>query len=80
MKGRYPEDPSMEKVQALFKKSGLSMAALGVRMGYDEATARQSIFQFLKSGDPRISMLRKFAKAMGVPLAELLDEKKSRSK
>ena len=54
--------------------------ALGVAMGYEESIARQSAFQFMKSGDPRISMLRRFAKAMDVPLADLIDEKKSRTK
>jgi hypothetical protein len=55
---------------------------LGVKMGYDTETARQSVFQFLKSNDPRVSMLRRFAKAMDVPLSELLNEGKrpSRSK
>lgn len=80
MKEKYPEDPSMAKVKALYDKSGLTMNDLGIAMGYDADTARQSVFQFLKSGDPRISMLRRFAKAVGVPLADLLDEKKSRSK
>lgn len=49
-------------------------------MGYDAEAARQSAFQFMKSGDPRISMLRPFAKAMEISLADLLDKKKSRSK
>jgi transcriptional regulator with XRE-family HTH domain len=80
MKDKYPEDPSMDKVKALFAASGLTMNDLGVKMGYDPDTARQSVFQFLKSADPRVSMLRRFAKAMDVPLDELLSEKKSRSK
>lgn len=75
------EDTSMTKVRALFEQSGMSLHALGLAMGYDGDTARQSAFQFMKSGDPRISMLRRFAKAMEIPLSELLDEnKKSRSK
>ena len=81
MKDKYPEDPSMGKVRALYEKSGLTMNDLGVKMGYDVETARQSVFQFLKSNDPRVSMLRRFAKAMDVPLSDLLDEnKKGRSK
>ena len=80
MSGKYPEDPSMSKVRASFEKSGLTMNDLGVKMGYDAETARQSVFQFLKSNDPRVSMLRRFAKAMDIPLADLLDEKKVRSK
>ena len=75
------EDTSMGIIRDRFKTSGLSLHALGVAMGYDALTARQSAFQFMKSGDPRISMLRRFAKAMEMPLEELLAEsKKSRSK
>lgn len=74
------DDTLMEKIRAMFKESGQSLHALGLAMGYDAETARQSAFQFMKSCDPRISMLRKFAKAMDIPLSDLLDEKKSRSK
>ena len=80
MKEKRPEDQSMDKVQDLFKKSGLTMNELGIKMGYEPGTARQSVFQFLKASDPHISMLRRFAKAMEIALADLLDEKKSRSK
>jgi transcriptional regulator with XRE-family HTH domain len=72
------EDTSMDIVRAKFKASGLSLHALGVAMGYDAKTARQSAFQFMKSGDPRISMLRRFAKAMEMPLEELLAEGKGK--
>lgn len=41
-------------------------------MGYPPETARQSAFQFMKSGDPRISMLRRFAKAMEMDVKDLL--------
>jgi hypothetical protein len=80
MKEHRAEDPSMAKVKALFEKSGMTMNDLGIKMGYPPETARQSVFQFLKASDPHVSMLRRFAKAMDVPLADLLDEKKSRSK
>jgi hypothetical protein len=80
MKEKYPEDPSMAKVKALFDESGLTMNELGVKMGYPPETARQSVFQFLKALDPRISMLRRFAKAMKVTLEELIANKKIRSK
>ena len=79
MKESRAEDPSMAKVKALFEKSGLTMNDLGLKMGYPAETARQSVFQFLKASDPHVSMLRKFAKAMNIPLEELLSEKKSRS-
>ena len=55
---------------------------LGVAMGYEGEVARKSAWQFLnKTADPRLSMLRRFAKAMGITVEELLAEnKKSRSK
>lgn len=81
MKEKSAKDPAMAKVKALYEGSGLTMAELGERMGYPPETARQSVFQFLQSLDPRVSMLRRFAKAMDIPLSDLLDEnKKSRSK
>lgn len=48
------------------------MHSKAVRMGYDEATARKSVWQFLRTADPRIGMLQKFAAAAGVPLEELV--------
>jgi transcriptional regulator with XRE-family HTH domain len=72
-------DPVMSKVRTLLDKSGLSLHELGVRMGYPEESARKSAWQFIqKTDDPRLSMLRRFAKAMSVPLSELLDEGKKR--
>ena len=68
----------MAKVRALFEKSGLSLHALGIQMGYPDDLARQSAFQFLKSGDPRISSLRRFAKAIGIPLEDLTSEKRTK--
>ncbi len=45
----------------------------GLKMGYPEETARKSAWQFIRqTGDPRLSMLRRFAKAMGVDVRELL--------
>jgi hypothetical protein len=72
------EDPAMAKVRAWFEGSGLTLHQLGVAMGYEEGIARQSAFQFLKSTDPRISMLRRVAKAMGVPVEELVAEGRGR--
>ena len=63
----------------LFEQSGKTMDQLGQDMGYSAAVARKAVWQFLRSKDPRISMLRKFAKAMGVSLQELVAEKKGKS-
>jgi transcriptional regulator with XRE-family HTH domain len=65
-------DPVMQAVRERFEKSGMTQRELGEKMGYAPETARQAVSQFLKSGDPQISMLRRFAKAMGVSLAALI--------
>jgi transcriptional regulator with XRE-family HTH domain len=70
--GDKHEDPSMETVRARFEASGLTLHELGLKMGYPETIARQSAFQFMKSEDPRISSLRRFAAAMGVSVEELV--------
>jgi transcriptional regulator with XRE-family HTH domain len=77
-------DKVMAKAREVFKASGITLDELGAKMGYT-ADARQSAWQFLsKTTDPRISMLRRFAEAMGVPVVELFGEhpakKKGRSK
>ena len=65
-------DPVMEAVRERYENSGLSMQEIGERMGYAPTSARQAVSQFLKSGDPQISMLRRFAEAIGISLQTLL--------
>lgn len=65
------KDDTMARVRALFEESGLALVELGRRMGYPEETARQSAWQFMKTTDPRMSMLRKFAEAMEVGLDQI---------
>ena len=65
------KDPVMAKVRRLIEESGLTQQKLGERMGYAPESARQSVSQFLKSGDPQIGTLRRFAKAMKVSLKSL---------
>ncbi|HXD87466.1 MAG TPA: hypothetical protein VN641_13300 [Urbifossiella sp.] len=43
-------------------------------MGFPESQARKAVWQFLRSKDPRIGTLRKFAAAAGIPLEELIAE------
>jgi hypothetical protein len=55
------------------EKSGLSLHELGLKMGYLKETARQSAWQSIqKTEDPRVSVLRRFAKAMGVSVKDLV--------
>jgi transcriptional regulator with XRE-family HTH domain len=66
-------DPIMATVQARFEKAGISLDELGTRMGYPKESARKSAWQFLNgTNDPRLSMLRKFAGAIGVKLSTLV--------
>lgn len=70
-------DPVMKKAVALFEKSGMTLDELGQAMGYKGKLTRQTAWQFLnKTTDPRFSMVRKFCKAVGVSLEELVSERK----
>ena len=63
----------MRKVRKLFEQSGLTQQEVGREDGLcAHASARQAVSQFLKSGDPQIGMLRRFAKAMGVKVESLI--------
>lgn len=75
MRKSRKEDVAMLRIRDHFEKSGLSLHELGVKMGYPEETARKSAWQFLRqTDDPRISMLRRSAAAMGVSLHDLVGE------
>ena len=74
------EDLSMSRARAWVEANKLTLHDLGVRMGFDEGTARQAAFQFLKGKDPRIGTLRRFAKATGIPIEELVAESKPKKK
>ena len=66
-------DPVMPKTRDRFERSKLSLDELGTRMGYPKASARKSAWQFLyKTNDPRLSMLRRFAEAVGCTVKSLL--------
>jgi transcriptional regulator with XRE-family HTH domain len=67
------DDPAMKRVRTMFKESGLTLHELGLKMGYEPEIARQGAFQFMKSHDPRISMLRRVAEALEIELKELLE-------
>jgi transcriptional regulator with XRE-family HTH domain len=64
---------TMERVNLLFKRSGLSLDELGQRMGYSGDLARKSAWQFLtKTTNPRLTMLERFAEALNLSLVDLL--------
>jgi transcriptional regulator with XRE-family HTH domain len=66
-------DTAIKKARVAFEKSGKSLDQLGKEMGYEGDVARKAAWQFLnKTADPRLSMLRRFAKAMGISVKNLL--------
>lgn len=72
-------DRVMIRVRSVFAASGKTLDQLGLDMGYKGEVARKSAWQFLnKTADPRLSMLRKFAAAMGVDVRELFDGEKKK--
>lgn len=67
------DDATISAIRARFEKSGLSLDELGLKMGYPKESARKSAWQFLnKTSDPRLSMLRKFAEAIGCSVKSLV--------
>jgi hypothetical protein len=71
-------DPAMKKAAEIFSASGKSLDQLGTEMGYEGDVARKAAWQFLnKTADPRLSTIRRFAKAMGIPLQELIGESRT---
>lgn len=64
----------MELVNELYRKSGLTLHELGRRMGYPETSAKQSAYQFLRTSDPHLSTVQKFAKAMDMPILVLIQK------
>ena len=66
-------DPVIKRAKEAFDKSGKSLDEIGAKMGCPSDTARQYVWQLLnRVPDPRISTLRKFAKAVGVELEDLV--------
>lgn len=64
--------PEMETIRRRFAESGMSRQELGEKMGYAPSSARQSVYLFLQTGDPQMSMVRRFAEAMGISIQTLL--------
>jgi transcriptional regulator with XRE-family HTH domain len=70
-------DPAILKARKIFAASGMSLDELGREMGAQGEVARKSAWQFLNMvTDPKLGTLRRFAKALGVPMEELVAEGK----
>lgn len=69
------DDPVMQAVRERWKTADMTYQQLGLKMGYAPGPARQAAWQFIKkTGDPQISMLRKYSAAVGISLQTLLRE------
>ena len=64
----------MKAVRERVERSGQTYQQIGEKMGYSPPSARQAVSQFLRSGDPQVGMLRRFAAAMGISLLTLLKD------
>jgi transcriptional regulator with XRE-family HTH domain len=67
-----PEDPVMEAIRNALEASGMSRQDVGEKMGHSASSARQAVSQMLKGHDVRVGTVRRFAKALGVPLSRLI--------
>jgi transcriptional regulator with XRE-family HTH domain len=64
-----------EKLRQAAKDSGLTLEAIGLRMGFSKGGARQAVSRLLNQEsdhDPRLSTLLAFAKALNRALKDLL--------
>jgi transcriptional regulator with XRE-family HTH domain len=64
----------VREIWAKLQDDGWTQQRLGEAMGYAPESARKSVSQWLKTNDPHISMLRKFASAAGVKIGKLVEE------
>lgn len=72
-------DPAILKARELFEASGKTLEEIGIAMGFPAPTARKSVWQLLnKIDDPRLSTLRNFAAAIGVPVVEFFSSEKKK--
>ena len=61
--------PTHARIRAAFKDSGMTQLELARHMGW---RSKQAANQFLSARDWRLSVLKKFAKAVGVKVEELV--------
>jgi transcriptional regulator with XRE-family HTH domain len=70
----------MKRLYEIIDKSKMTLDELGQKVNCPKETARKSAWQFLRqTNDPRLPMLRKFAKAVRVSLRDLVSWVKSGS-
>lgn len=68
-------DPAMAKIRKIWAKkqaAGVTFQELGEAMGFEGGGARWQAQQFLRGNDPRLSSVRRFARAVGVSPATLV--------
>ena len=67
----------MKRLRTAFEGSGKKLQEIGEGMGYEGVGASHSVWQLLhRATDPRLSMLMRFAEAVGTPIEELIAERK----
>ncbi|MCI0358631.1 MAG: hypothetical protein L0211_09115 [Planctomycetaceae bacterium] len=62
----------IREIWAKMRGAGMSLTELGLAMGYPEESARQAATQFLRAANPTIGSIRRFARAVNVPVEGLV--------
>ena len=76
-RAKKKDDAAMRRIKekwAELQEKGWTQQRLGEEMGYPKASARKSFNQFLRSKDPTVSVLRRFARAIGVSVSSLVGD------
>lgn len=75
MKAERETKRVMKRCREAFTASELTLDEVGQKMGYPPGQAKVGVHNFLnKTADPRLSMLIRFAKAVDVPVSQLIGE------
>jgi len=65
-------DSVMKRVLEIIRNSNMTQEEIGIAMGYGIVSAKQSVNQFMRTRDPRVSVLRRFCTAMNVSMQDIL--------
>jgi len=60
------------KAKRLMREAGLSYQQTGQKMGFPKELARQMVYRFINGKNPSAAIVAKFAKAVGVPMEDVL--------
>jgi transcriptional regulator with XRE-family HTH domain len=72
-KNKQDTDPAILRAAEVFDEKGITLERLGLLMGFPPNSARRAAWQLLhKIADPKLSTMRKLAKALEIDIKELV--------